>query len=68
MKECENLRRRLQEATLFPDPSVVQDYQAQNPEAAPFWKDRFQKEELNASNLRYEVRELKLTSNISVSN
>lgn len=68
MKECENLRRRLQEATLFPDPSVVQDYQAQNPEAASFWKDRFQKEELNASNLRYEVRELKLTSNISVSN
>ncbi|KAL0471131.1 hypothetical protein QR685DRAFT_544664 [Neurospora intermedia] len=55
MKECENLRRRLQEATLFPDPSVVQDYQAQNPEAASFWKDRFQKEELNASNLRYET-------------
>ncbi|EGZ70965.1 hypothetical protein NEUTE2DRAFT_159242 [Neurospora tetrasperma FGSC 2509] len=55
MKECENLRRRLQEATLFPDPSVVQDYQAQNPEAASFWKDRFQKEQLNASNLRYET-------------
>lgn len=54
MKECENLRRRLQEATLYPDSSIVQDYQAQNPEAASFWKDRFQKEELNASNLRYE--------------
>ncbi|KAH7630361.1 hypothetical protein B0T09DRAFT_321650 [Sordaria sp. MPI-SDFR-AT-0083] len=55
MKECERLRQRLQEATLFPDTSAVQDYQAQNPEAASFWKDRFQKDELNASDLRYET-------------
>ncbi|KAK4182396.1 hypothetical protein QBC35DRAFT_172930 [Podospora australis] len=55
MKECEYLRRRLLEATLFPDTSAVQNYQAQNPEAASFWKDRFQKDELNASTLRYET-------------
>ncbi|KAK4675296.1 MLKL and TUDOR domains-containing protein [Podospora pseudoanserina] len=55
MKECEYLRQRLQEATLSPDTSVVQEYQAQNPEAASFWKDRFQKDELNASTLRYET-------------
>jgi hypothetical protein len=61
MKECEYLRQRLREATLFPDTSAVQHYQAQNPEAASFWKDRFQKDELNASTLRYEVRTLKLT-------
>jgi len=55
MKECKHLRQRLQEATLIPDTSAVQDYQAQNPEAASFWKDRFQNDELNASDLRYEV-------------
>lgn len=59
MKECRHLRQRLQEATLFPDTSAIQDYQAQNPEAASFWKDRFQNEALNASALRYEVRTLK---------
>ncbi|KAK4148149.1 uncharacterized protein C8A04DRAFT_33653 [Dichotomopilus funicola] len=55
MKECEYLQQRLREATLIPDASAVQDYQAQNPEAASFWKDRFQKDGLNASDLRYEV-------------
>ena len=59
MKECKYLRQRLQEATLFPDTSAVQERQAQNPEAASFWKDRFQKNELYASALRYEVRALK---------
>ncbi|KID94662.1 hypothetical protein MAJ_09382, partial [Metarhizium majus ARSEF 297] len=54
IKECKQLRQRLQEAILFPDTSAVQDYQAQNPEGASFWKDRFQKDELNASALRYE--------------
>ncbi|KAI6573808.1 hypothetical protein MCOR09_002648 [Pyricularia oryzae] len=47
MKECTNLRQQLQEATLLPDTSAVQIYQAQNPEAASFWKDRFQNDELN---------------------
>ena len=60
MNECEYLRRRLREATLFPDTLAVQEYQAQNPEAASFWKSRFQKDELNASALRYEVRRLNL--------
>ncbi|KAK3309277.1 uncharacterized protein B0T15DRAFT_566133 [Chaetomium strumarium] len=55
MKECEYLRGRLREATLFPDSSAVQDYQAENPEAASIWKDRFQKDELDASILRYET-------------
>jgi hypothetical protein len=59
MTECKHLRQRLQEATLFPDTSALQYYQAQNPEGASFWKDRFQKDELNASALRYEVRTLK---------
>ncbi|KAK4107087.1 hypothetical protein N656DRAFT_793423 [Canariomyces notabilis] len=55
IKECEYLRRRLRKATLFPDSSAVQNYHEQNPEAASFWKDRFQKDELNASALRYET-------------
>ncbi|KAK4101832.1 hypothetical protein N658DRAFT_530591 [Parathielavia hyrcaniae] len=55
MKECEYLRGRLREATLFPDTSAVQDFQAENPEAASFWKDRFQKDQLDASILRYET-------------
>lgn len=55
MKECQNLERQLRDVTLFPDASAVQDYQAQNPEGASFWKDRFQKGQLYASALRYEV-------------
>jgi hypothetical protein len=55
MNECKHLQRQLEEATLFPDMSAVQGYQAQNPEGASFWKDRFQKDKLNASALRYEV-------------
>lgn len=55
MNECKQLQRQLEEATLFPDTLVVQSYQAQNPEGASFWKDRFQKDKLNASALRYEV-------------
>jgi hypothetical protein len=56
LEECKDLRRRLQKATLFPDTSAVQDYQAHNPEGASFWKDRFQKDGFCASALRYEVR------------
>jgi hypothetical protein len=56
MTECELLRQRLQEATLCPDTSVIEDYQALNPEGASFWRDRFQKDEFGASALRYEVR------------
>ncbi|PVH69867.1 hypothetical protein DL98DRAFT_661456 [Cadophora sp. DSE1049] len=55
LNECKHLQRRLQEATLFPDTAIVEGYQAQNPEGASFWKDRFQKGELNASALRYET-------------
>ncbi|PKK42611.1 hypothetical protein CI102_14855 [Trichoderma harzianum] len=55
MKECKHLQQQLQEAILFPDTSAVQQYQAQNPEGASFWKDRFQKDELSASALRYET-------------
>ncbi|KAF2257677.1 hypothetical protein CC78DRAFT_201579 [Lojkania enalia] len=55
MNECKHLQRQLEEATLFPDTLVVQSYQAQNPEGASFWKDRFQKDKLNASALRYET-------------
>ena len=55
IKECNHLRQQIQEATLIPDTSAVQAFQAQNPEAASFWKDRFQNGELNASTLRYEV-------------
>lgn len=55
MKECTNLRQQLQEATLLPDTSAIQIYQAQNPEAASFWKDRFQSDELNVSAFRYET-------------
>ena len=56
MKECKLLRQRLQEVTLCPDTSAVEDYQEQHPEGASFWRDRFQKNELCASALRYEVR------------
>ena len=59
MSECKHLHQRLQEATLFPDMSAVKDYQTQNPEGASFWKDRFLKDEISASALRYEVRTLK---------
>ncbi|KAL7952405.1 hypothetical protein V8C34DRAFT_319073 [Trichoderma compactum] len=55
MKECKHLQQRLQEAILFPDTSAVQQYQGQNPEGASSWKDRFQKDELSASALRYET-------------
>ncbi|UKZ74035.1 hypothetical protein TrVFT333_001689 [Trichoderma virens FT-333] len=55
MRECKHLQQRLQEAILFPDTSAIQQYQAQNPEGASFWKDRFQKDELSASTLRYET-------------
>ncbi|PVH92647.1 hypothetical protein DM02DRAFT_543204 [Periconia macrospinosa] len=55
MNECKHLEHQLQEATLFPDTSAVRDYQAQNPEGASFWKDRFQKGKLYASALRYET-------------
>jgi hypothetical protein len=55
MDECKHLQRQLEEATLFPDTSAVQGYQAQNPEGASFWRERFQKDKLNASALRYEV-------------
>jgi hypothetical protein len=59
MNECKDLEHLLQETTLIPDTSAVQDYQAQNPEGASFWKDRFQKGKLYASALRYEVMTLK---------
>ncbi|KAL8724910.1 MAG: hypothetical protein Q9166_007681 [cf. Caloplaca sp. 2 TL-2023] len=55
MKECKLLRQRLQEVTLCPDTSAVEDYQEQHPEGASFWRDRFQKDELCASALRYET-------------
>ncbi|KAK6346148.1 hypothetical protein TWF730_010480 [Orbilia blumenaviensis] len=57
LEECKDLRRRLQEATLFPDTSTVQDYQNQNhnPEGVAFWKDRFQNGEIGPSALRYET-------------
>ena len=55
MKECKLLRQRLQEVTLCPDRSAVEDYQEQHPEGASFWRDRFQRDELCASALRYEV-------------
>lgn len=61
MNECKHLEYQLQECTLFPDTSAVQDYQAQNPEGASFWRDRFQKGKLYASALRYEVK-TRLTS------
>lgn len=41
MKECKLLRQRLQEVTLCPDTSAVEDYQEQHPEGASFWRDRF---------------------------
>jgi hypothetical protein len=65
MKECKHLEHQLQENTLYPDTSAVQDYQAQNPEGASFWKDRFQKGQLHASALRYEVTTLKASPTIS---
>ncbi|KAI4193337.1 MAG: hypothetical protein LQ350_008370 [Teloschistes chrysophthalmus] len=55
MKECKLLRQRLQDVTLCPDTSAVEDYQEQHPEGASFWRDRFQKDELCASALRYET-------------
>lgn len=61
MKECKLLRQRLQEVTLCPDTSAVEDYQEQHPEGASFWRDRFQKDELCASTLRYEVRNSRLS-------
>ncbi len=70
MRECKHLHQRLQEATLIPDMSAVKDYKTQNPEGASFWKDRFQKDELSASALRYEVRTLQaflLITNIAAS-
>ncbi len=39
MKECKLLRQRLQEVTLCPDTSAVEDYQEQHPEGASFWRD-----------------------------
>ena len=65
MKECKHLEHQLQETTLFPDTSAIQDYQAQNPEGASFWKDRFQKGKLYASALRYEVMMLKASPILS---
>jgi hypothetical protein len=65
MNECKHLEQRLQEATLFPDTSAVQDYEAQNPEGASFWKDRFLKGKLSASALRYEVMTLKASHTLS---
>lgn len=65
MNECKHLEHQLQEATLFPDTSAVQDYQAQNPEGASFWKDRFQKGKLYASALRYEVIPFKASPPLS---
>ncbi|KAI1259892.1 hypothetical protein F5Y18DRAFT_432864 [Xylariaceae sp. FL1019] len=55
ISECQNLRERLRNATLFPDTSAAEDYQTLNPEAVSFWKNRFQKPELAASTLRYEA-------------
>ncbi|KAI0143817.1 hypothetical protein GGR57DRAFT_518126 [Xylariaceae sp. FL1272] len=55
ISECRSLRERLREATLFPDTSAAQEYQTRNPEAVSFWKDRFQKPGLAASDLRYEA-------------
>jgi hypothetical protein len=65
MKECKHLEHQLQESTLFPDTSAVQDYQVQNPEGASFWKDRFQKGQLYASALRYEVMTLNASPTLS---
>lgn len=74
MKECKLLRQRLQDVTLCSDTSAVEDYQEQHPEGASFWRDRFQKDELCASALRYEVRNSRfahclpfLNSNIAAS-
>lgn len=64
MKECKSLECQLQEVALFPDASAVQDYEAQNPEGASFWKDRFQKGQLYPSALRYEVISLEAFSTI----
>ena len=62
LQECKQLRQRLQEAVLVPDTSYIQAIQAQNPEAVSFWRDRFQRGELNASTLRYEVMKLSTSS------
>lgn len=66
MRECQHLHQRLQEATIFPDTPVIQDYQIMNPEGAAFWKDRFQRDKLNASALRYEVRALKASYQFNI--
>lgn len=58
MTECDTLKHQLEELHLLPDPSAIQDYQAQNPEGASFWKDRFQRGQIYASDLRYEVTSL----------
>ncbi len=58
MSECKTLRQQLQETVIYPDTSAIEHYQEQNPEGMAFWKDKFQKKELRASNLRYEVRTL----------
>ncbi|KAL7807409.1 hypothetical protein V8C26DRAFT_414763 [Trichoderma gracile] len=55
LKECKHLRQRLQEAIVLPDTSIVEEYQAQNPEGVSFWRERFQKEEISLSMLRYET-------------
>ncbi|KAJ4865033.1 hypothetical protein T069G_01563 [Trichoderma breve] len=55
MEECKHLQQRLQETILSPDTSAVQQYQTLNPEGASFWRDRFQKDELGVSALRYET-------------
>ncbi|PHH74477.1 hypothetical protein CDD80_3057 [Ophiocordyceps camponoti-rufipedis] len=55
MKECQSLRKQLQDTVICPDRSAIEHYQEQNPEGMAFWKDRFQKNELSLSTLRYEV-------------
>ncbi|PHH62898.1 hypothetical protein CDD81_6616 [Ophiocordyceps australis] len=55
MKECQSLRQQLQDTVICPDRSAIEHYEEQNPEGMAFWKDRFQKNELNLSTLRYEV-------------
>ncbi|PFH56076.1 hypothetical protein XA68_17117 [Ophiocordyceps unilateralis] len=55
MKECQSLRQQLQDNVICPDRSAIEHYEEQNPEGMAFWKDRFQKNELSLSTLRYEV-------------
>ena len=56
MDECKSLRQKLQDAIISPNTLAIKHFEQQNPEGTSFWKDRFQKEELKASTLRYEVR------------